>query len=75
MGQEWILDVLADIRSFAVNNRMPQLAEQLDDAMLVAAAEMTASTGMASEKIELASVANAQQTGSVYRSVAAGKDA
>ena len=75
MEQDWILDVLADIRSFAVKNRMPQLAEQLDDAMLVAAAEMAASVDPAGEEQRLASVANAEQVGSVHRSAATSKNA
>ena len=75
MGQEWILDVLADIRRFAVNNRMPQLAEQLDDALMVATTEMASNANSAGQELGLASVTNAEQTGSVYRSVAAGVDA
>ncbi|MFT6076613.1 MAG: hypothetical protein ACJAZ1_003549 [Yoonia sp.] len=42
MGHDWIIDVLADIRSFAEQNEMPFLCEQLDDAMLVAAVEVAA---------------------------------
>ncbi len=37
---EWILDVLSDLRSFAAANGMGMLAEQLDDTKLVAAAEI-----------------------------------
>ena len=75
MGQEWILDVLAYIHRFAVNNRMPQLAEQLDDALMVATTEMASNANSAGQELGLASVTNAEQTGSVYRSVAAGEDA
>jgi hypothetical protein len=39
MRNDWILDVLADLRSFAQANDMPLLAEQLDDTALIAAAE------------------------------------
>jgi hypothetical protein len=39
MQDEWILDVLGDLKSFARANGMPALAAQLDDAMFVAHAE------------------------------------
>lgn len=40
MGHDWIIDVLADMRSFARQNDMPLLGAQLDDAMVVATAEV-----------------------------------
>ncbi len=40
MAQDWIVDVLADLRSFALQNNMGALAEQLDDTILVAATEI-----------------------------------
>lgn len=40
MGDEWILDVLTDLKAYAQKNGMAVLAEQLDDARLVAAAEL-----------------------------------
>ena len=40
MPNDWILDVLRDLRSFARQNDMHRLAEQLDDTALVAMAEM-----------------------------------
>ena len=42
MGQDWIIDVLADIRSFSEQNEMPLLCAQLDEAMIVAAVEVAA---------------------------------
>ena len=42
MRSDWILDVLADLRSFAMSNNLPALAEQLDDTALVALAEIAA---------------------------------
>ena len=39
MRNDWILDVLADLRSFAHANDLPLLAEQLDDTAHVATAE------------------------------------
>jgi len=41
MRQDWMIDVLADLRSFAQQNGMKTLSEQLDDTILVAAAELS----------------------------------
>ncbi len=41
MGQDWILDVLTDLKTFARANGLPSLAAQLEDATFVAQAEMT----------------------------------
>ncbi|KAA0912475.1 hypothetical protein [Aquicoccus porphyridii] len=40
MKNDWILDVLADLKTFAQANGLTQLAEQLEDTTLVAAAEI-----------------------------------
>ena len=40
MGHTWILDVLADLKSYAERNDLPRLADQLDDAAVVASAEI-----------------------------------
>ncbi|MBS0124660.1 hypothetical protein KB874_10980 [Aestuariicoccus sp. KMU-90] len=40
MGHDWILDVLADLQTFARANGMPTLAAQLSDASFVARAEI-----------------------------------
>ncbi len=37
---DWILDVLSDLKSFATANGLSSLAEQLDDTTLIAAAEI-----------------------------------
>jgi len=42
MRSDWILDVLTDLKTFARNNDMPVLAEQLDDTAIVAMAEIAA---------------------------------
>lgn len=39
MRSDWVLDVLADLRSFAQANDLPKLAEHLDDTAIVAMAE------------------------------------
>ena len=40
MRTEWIIDVLADLKAFAEHNEMAATAAGLEDAMLVALAEM-----------------------------------
>ncbi|WP_146345933.1 hypothetical protein [Falsiphaeobacter marinintestinus] len=40
MQHDWILDVLADLKTFASANDLGALAEQLDDTTLIAAAEI-----------------------------------
>lgn len=40
MRSDWILDVLADLKAFALSIDMPTLAEQLDDTAIVAMAEI-----------------------------------
>ncbi len=40
MSQEWMIDVLTDLKQFAQQNGLMGLAEQLDDSILVAAAEL-----------------------------------
>jgi len=40
MNNEWMIDVLADLRNFAAKQAMLELAEHLDDAILVATVEI-----------------------------------
>lgn len=40
MGRDWIIDVLADLRSFARDNDLPMLTAQLEEAGLVAEVEI-----------------------------------
>ena len=40
MTNEWMIDVLSDLRNFAAKQAMLELAEHLDDAILVAAVEI-----------------------------------
>ncbi|WP_342068886.1 hypothetical protein [Yoonia algicola] len=40
MGRDWIIDVLADLRSFARDNDLPLLRAQLEEAELVAQVEI-----------------------------------
>ncbi len=50
MNNDWILDVLADLKAFAQANGLNKLAEQLEDTSLVAAAEIA--SGMESAELE-----------------------
>ena len=43
--KDWMIDVLADLRACALNNEMTKLAEHLDDAIVVAASELTRASG------------------------------
>lgn len=40
MSKSWLLDVLADLKSFAAQNDLPIVAAQLDDLVVVAMAEI-----------------------------------
>ncbi len=44
MGHDWILDVLADLKTYARSNGMLSLAAQLDDASFVAQVEVASLT-------------------------------
>ncbi len=51
---DWILDVLADLKAFASSNGLFAISEQLDDTMLIAANEL------ASQKEEVCAPAHGQ---------------
>lgn len=40
MGHDWIIDVLTDLKTFAIANDLDALAAKLDDTQLVARAEI-----------------------------------
>lgn len=42
MKADWVIDILKDIRQFSEKNGLLELAEQLDDAIFVAACEIGA---------------------------------
>ncbi|MEM7641888.1 MAG: hypothetical protein AAF366_05115 [Pseudomonadota bacterium] len=44
MSKDWIIEVLGDLRGFAVTNGMPSLAEQLEEAVVVAVTELAQTT-------------------------------
>ncbi len=45
MANDWILDVLSDLKAFATENGLLALADQLDEAALVAATEISSLEG------------------------------
>lgn len=45
MRNDWILAVLTDLKTFAQDNGLGGLSEQLDDTMLIAAAELASACG------------------------------
>lgn len=53
MTNQWILDVLADLRAFARLNGLENLAQHLDETCVVAAAELAglAATGEDPERL------------------------
>lgn len=40
MGHEWMIDVLADLKTFAKQNNLPLMAMELDAVMVTASAEI-----------------------------------
>ena len=46
MTKDWMIDVLADLRQVALQNALPDLAESLDDAMIIAAFELREGGGV-----------------------------
>lgn len=55
MAHDWILDVLADLKTYAKKNGLAALADELDDATLIATTEIASVEG----KAPLAAVQNA----------------
>lgn len=48
----WILDVLADLKTFASANGLSTLAEQLDDTRLIAAVEIASQADEARTRVD-----------------------
>ncbi|WP_156874932.1 hypothetical protein [Sulfitobacter alexandrii] len=51
MRSDWILDVLADLKAYAASSNLTALAEQLDDAAILALAEISALEERAQERL------------------------
>lgn len=47
MAHDWILDVLADLKTYATKNGLSALADELDEATLIAATEIASAEGKA----------------------------
>ncbi len=70
MQNDWILDVLADLKAFAVANELGALAEQLDDTTLVAASEIASKHKEAHARLDGDSIRfgpNPQRVGGIQR--------
>lgn len=50
MQHDWVMNVLADVKTFAQCNGLDRLAEHLDDTMMVATAELSASARCKSDE-------------------------
>lgn len=57
MGHNWIIDVLADVKSYAEGNNLPQLVDELGKVLHVATEEI------GSEKKGVTAVARGEDTG------------
>ena len=67
MANDWIIDVLADLKTYANKNGLDALSVQLDKASLIAATEIAASGEKALETTKL-EVENWKSSQSVCRS-------
>ncbi len=70
MSQEWMIDVLEDLKSFAQQNGLLALAEQLDDTILVATAEIASAVRPGGT-----GNANADETRALHRAHGTGEHA
>ncbi len=71
MGHEWIIDVLADLRSFATANNLPVLASHLDETALIASAEIDTTMEKPSRQVR----GDGSGTGLVFASTGASRRA
>lgn len=55
MAHDWILDVIADLKTYANKNGLSALADELGEASLIAATEIASAEG----KAPLAAIQNA----------------
>lgn len=62
MTDEWMIDVLVDLRKFAEKNAMLELAEHLDDAIFVAAIVIRNRGGVVSTGVNDAKTRNISGT-------------
>lgn len=62
MAHDWILDVLADLKTYASKNGLSALADELDEATLIAATEIASADG----KAPLSAMRNARTSRYAY---------
>jgi len=63
MANEWIIDVLADLKTYATKNGFSALSRQLEDTTLIAQAEIAS----AQEKALDSANWDVEKTGRLYR--------
>ena len=73
MTNQWMLDVLADLRTFSNKNGLKLTGEQLDRLITVAAAEIHSMQGIAHGTAQ-GTADNIGHVGEPFRSVAAGRN-
>jgi hypothetical protein len=66
-NNNWILDVLTDLKTFALANDLGVLAEQLDDTTLIAATEIASKAEEAREQCNARSSRSGQDIGGFGR--------
>ena len=66
-NNRWILDVLMDLKAFALANDLEVLAEQLDDTTLIAATEIASQAKKVREESNASSSRSGQDTGGLGR--------
>ena len=67
MTNDWIIEVLADLTTFATENGLTALADQLEDTALVAKAEIMSLEGVAREFAKW----EVESSGRVHRTITA----
>ena len=70
MGNDWILDVLADLKTFAQQNGLSALTVQLEETVQVAREEVARERGAA-----VLTVGNAGTPGIIHRAHGGGRNA
>jgi len=69
MGNDWIIGVLADLRSFAKDNELPLLAVQLAQTSLIAQAEIA----QVAKTTPMAVQGESAETRSIFSQAGAGR--
>lgn len=67
MPNDWIIDVLADLKAYATLNGMEATAAQIEDASLVALAELSSPASRHRAGAEVTAGGHGQKTGTLTR--------